>query len=210
MQLTSICATVACREANRYEEALLWFNRGLQEYPNDRNNQLGKGAALNDLSSSMEAIEWYLARIAEEQPSLDVLALFWAGLASVELRMSGSNSIAEADRYSAQAFDVIPWESDVQGVRGGVLVEQGKIDEGVDLLERAVENCDFDTDRAVSICYLAIAAARLGDLPSASEYFEQAHQMSPRCPLLSRAKSEIAAATSLCGIKDLQRPKLPA
>jgi Tfp pilus assembly protein PilF len=172
-----------------WAETIGWFEEGLKHYPRSYFNHFGLALALTDQRSFAEARHEYLQAI-EYASSPQYGPYAWNNLALVDLMIGSPEALDEADRFSRQAYECIPWEPDVKGTRGGVLVEQGRLDDGICLLETALAKSEKAHDRAIHACWLAIAKARQGDPSAADHYLDQARRLDPSCPLLTRAQQE--------------------
>jgi hypothetical protein len=105
----------------------------------------------------------------------------------MDLMIATPPLLEEADQFSRQALEEIPWSSYAKGTRGSLLIELGQIDEGVPLVEQALWEHDKASDKSLNACYLAIAMIERGDSPNGRKYIELARKHDPNCPLLERA-----------------------
>ena len=94
--------------------------------------------------------------------------------------------LPEADDFSRQALEKAPWVVYFKGTRGIVLVELGRYDEGIALLEEAMRKHPDNWGKAINACYLGIAAGRRGFPSESRHYFALARKLDPYCPLLDR------------------------
>src|SRR5205814_1756296 len=104
--------------------------------------------------------------------------------------------LEEADRLSGEALRgarrapaLIP---SLLGTRGGVLVEQGKYEEGAALLRDVLEELDVKELKAVCHCYLALAAARSGDAAGAEKHLAEARALFPESVFLEGAARQVS------------------
>jgi len=98
--------------------------------------------------------------------------------------------LEQADYLSAIAFGSCPWEYAIKGTRGSVLVELGKLDEGIALLKDSFQKTDYAKGKASNAAYLAFAESRKGNRSKAEQYIEIAAKFDPECPLLQRARRD--------------------
>ena len=95
-----------------------------------------------------------------------------------------------SDRGTAP--DIQP-KSDGLFHRGGsVLIELGRIDEGVELLGQAFDGNMTKQNKAFNACYLALAMSRKGDEGEATRFLEKARRLDSTCPLIGRVEREVA------------------
>ncbi len=180
------------RERGRLDEAIDWFQRGIDQYPQEFCNHSGLGLALIDRQQYDAAKECFAA--AQQCPALaaDVEAVLWNNIAWADLLIGNSESIAEADRLSQQAVERIPGMAEARSTRGCVLVELGQLDEGIALIGPVQVFGDAAT-RALKCGYIALAHARGGRPEQADDYLRRARGLDSECPLLGKVEQEIAA-----------------
>jgi hypothetical protein len=78
-------------------------------------------------------------------------------------------------------------------VRGSVLVDVGRLEEGAQLLVSALERNVSSENRAYNAAYLAIASIRSGDRDAAQRHFDYVQTLNADCSLISRLTQEFAA-----------------
>jgi tetratricopeptide (TPR) repeat protein len=76
--------------------------------------------------------------------------------------------------------------------RGCVLVEMGKTEEGLALLQEIWEELQGPFEKAACGCYLALALTRKGRLEEANDYLETARGLGPDFPGVARVARELA------------------
>jgi tetratricopeptide (TPR) repeat protein len=174
-----------------FKRARRWLEQGLRENANDPNCRYALTLVASRQGNYDEA-RIQLTRWRElAGNSSEVTATFQNDIAWINL-MSGKPDLrAEADDFSAKALQVIPWEPAFKGTRGSVLVELDRIDEGVHLLEQAFDENVAKQNKALNVCYLALAMSRKGDYAEAARYLARARRLDPKCTRLGRAESEI-------------------
>ena len=178
------------RERGNPEAAKSWFAQGLAAYPDDVNNWNGLALMLLDDGDYLAAKRIYERLLDQKQDDPTCRALFQNNIAWADLMTGDQALLDEADRFSAEAFQVLPWVSEVKGTRGSVLIDLGRIEEGVALVEQAMKHNRQKQNQAFNACYLALAALRLGNLEKAAEYQETAIRLDPKCVLLNRVDRE--------------------
>jgi len=97
-------------------------------------------------------------------------------------------NLAQADRLSQEAYALAPWHPIVQGARGALLVETGKVDEGMVLLRQAFEQHLDDQDQAEALAFLAIGEARREHPLEAHCYLDAAAMLAPDHLLVEHAR----------------------
>ena len=106
--------------------------------------------------------------------------------ATLVLMAGASEFLDEADRYSDELYQARGGEWTVKGTRGGVLVEKGRLEEGIRLLREVMDNDPSSFDRAISASYLGLAEIKLGRPAEAQEWLTKARRCDPRCVFLQR------------------------
>ena len=107
-------------------------------------------------------------------------------LAYVDALLGRAELLPEADDFSRRALELNPGSIELRGTRGVVLVELGKFDEGVAMLQYGLRYHPEKSGRAIDACYLGIAAARRGYASECLSYLAIARKLDPHCPLLDR------------------------
>ncbi|HEY2587872.1 MAG TPA: site-2 protease family protein [Tepidisphaeraceae bacterium] len=136
-------------------------------------------------ASLIKLLELHFAPGVERAISLNAIA--WN-----DLVIGASDLLPEADRFSAEAYSLMPWNAAVQSTRGWALVELGDLLAGMPLLRESLRGVAYNHDRASVLCTLAIAEGRRGRRRYASELLRQARRLDARCALLARAERELS------------------
>jgi len=111
-----------------------------------------------------------------------------------DLIVGSSDVLAEADRFSAEAHALAPWDAAIQNTRGWLLAELGQFDEGFALLQKSLKGVVRLQDRASVLCTLAIAEVRRGQYETARDYQRQARRIDSGCGLLPRVAKELESS----------------
>lgn len=169
--------------------------RGLQEFPGDVSLQWLLANAHQDAGEYAAGREIML-RLLEAQPAAGApRAAMLNALAWADLMLDTPERLEEADRASAEAYALTPWEASVQSTRGLALVELGNAAAGMPLLRRALRDADRREHRAVVACSLAIAESRLGRTKVARGLWAKARRLDRKCELLPRVERELRPVT---------------
>jgi Tfp pilus assembly protein PilF len=183
------------RERERPEDAVGWFERGLKEYPSEYYFEQGLALVHLDAGRYDQAREWFFRSIEHDPIAPDAEALLWNSIAWTDLLIATPECKLEADRLSRQAIERLPWIACVRGTRGSVLVDLGRFDEGLEMLEGALADNETDSAKALNACYIALAFIRMGKtVEAAEERLDQARKLDPKCHLLDRVRRELADA----------------
>jgi hypothetical protein len=106
--------------------------------------------------------------------------------------MERRDLLEEAERLTGEAMKSVAWFPYIQGVRGSVLIERGKVDEGLELV-RAAYGRQTDPDlKAYDACVLALAIKTKGQANEGRRYLAEAERLNPACRLLPRVRRELA------------------
>ena len=181
-------------KAGQYQAAQVWFEKGLDRNP-DLPALLNAAAAnLIDLKRFAESREMFSRISRLEGLDATFRCILFNNIAFVNLLIGSADLLVEADNLSREAFEALPWLTYVQGTRGCILVELGRIEEGLALIQDAVDRSEEPRDKAFGACYIAIAEKRRGNLVLSRTYFEAARALDPDCLLLERAADPPAAS----------------
>jgi hypothetical protein len=182
---------MACHERGDWPTARAWLERGLKEYPH--NVYLLDGLAIVSLRQQRfaEARE-LLGELLEHSDLVPVLrAVFLSHAAWADLLSGETALLDEADRYSREAMEWLPWLADVRGARGSVLVQRARAEEGIPLLCDALTDHTDPKDKAIDACYLALGYAQCGSSHQAWMRLEEARKFDSSCYLLPRVLQEL-------------------
>lgn len=173
-------------KCNQHQTANEWFERGLNKFPEEMNLLNGQGACLLRLKRLSEAQDVF--RKLLDRPTIDLFhrSLFANNLAYVNTLIGGEEFMLEADKYSKEALECMPFHPKYKGTRGSVLVELGKYDEGISMLKEAMENNEDSRSKALNACHIAIAEKRRGNSEESRKFAEIARSLDADCMLLDR------------------------
>ncbi len=184
------------RERREYREARSCFEKGLVEYPNNIHLLNWHANNLLDLREFSLARECYLRLLAPTEKQAGVMkAIMLNNIAYVDAVLGKPELLQEADRYSAAAMADMSWMPAIKGTRGTVLVELGKIEEGIELLREAMQGHAEAHGKAQNACFLAMAEAKWGDFAQSRKYLDEARRLDASCFLLERASAAEGVAT---------------
>jgi Tfp pilus assembly protein PilF len=118
----------------------------------------------------------------------------WNNLAWVDLILGDPALHEEADHFSAMAYAASPETASIRGTRGAVLIEMGRIAEGMSLVLSAHDEHSLPRHRAFNAAHLAIGASATGREGQAAAYLERARAYDPNCPMIGRAQAALSRA----------------
>jgi predicted Zn-dependent protease len=98
------------------------------------------------------------------------------------------SSMERADECSKKAIEVFPWVLSVRSTRGAVLVELGRVEEGLKLLNDERYSMEKSDNQARVLCSLAIAHTKKDDEVKAQQCIDDAEALDSTCEFLQRAK----------------------
>jgi tetratricopeptide (TPR) repeat protein len=181
-----VCEGVDCLKSKQLDAAREWFEKGLLLYPRNPRLLTGLGSYFLRSKQFLEAREVFLELLNYPDLTLYSRSLFANNLAYVNVLIGGDELIKEADKYSREAFDNLAYLPFVKGTRGAVLVELGKFDEGIALLQEALEKNSDGYLKALDACHIAIAEKRRGNMGESLKYADAARSLDRDCVLLDR------------------------
>jgi tetratricopeptide (TPR) repeat protein len=199
-----------CRKAKQYDQAAAWYERGLECYPEDLVNRVNLGVVLMRGRQFGRAREGWLLLLKRTDLDPQVRAIVLNNLAVVDLWVDRSEPsgedraddlLEEANRFSAEVLQSVPWLTHAKGTRGMVLVELGRLDEGMALLQQALQDHQDIEAKATCACFLALGKIRQGCVQEARTYLETARQLDPDCDALEKVLKELAGAHPVPEVK---------
>lgn len=169
------------------DAALCWIEQGLLKYPDQPALRNALGAVLIEQKRYSEAHEVLRSLLSSEEIKNPFFKfLLFNNIAYVDLLLQNPDLIPEAEKFSADAYRQMWWMPEIVGTRGTVLVELGKLEEGMGLLREAMGKSKNSRSRAANACHLAIAENRAGHAAESRRYLELARKLDPKCYLLGQ------------------------
>jgi tetratricopeptide (TPR) repeat protein len=170
-----------------------WCERGLVEFPDNFQLVYMNAFIYSAETKYDQARELYLKLLEREnEPTtmrytlLNNIAYFNALCGKIEL-------LPEADAFSKEAFEALPWADFIIGTRGTVLVALGQLEEGTNLLNRSLKKCVRPRDKADTYCHLAVAYDRSRKPDEARQHLEMARKVDPKTQLIAWAESKLSS-----------------
>jgi hypothetical protein len=170
------------------DEALRWAKMAVDTSRDSQAALNAMGAVLCSMGAFEQARTAFSALLQRDDLSPAARLLYLNNVAWADVMLHDRRLLPEADEYSARAYANIPWLPALMETRGAVLVELGRSEEGIRLLQEAFgKNAGDPRARAFDACLLAIAERARGNPAPAEEYVQTARRLDPRCPLLAAA-----------------------
>jgi hypothetical protein len=174
------------------QRAKEWLEEGLREYPNHLAISSVLGLVELDLRNYDQARRRFFDCMELAQNDQGAKALMQNNIAWADLMIGKPELLAEADYFSRLALAIVPWQLAIMGTRGSVLIELGRFDEGIELLDQAFDEDTTKKNKALNACYRALAMARKSDQVEAARLLAEACNLDADCPLISRVERELA------------------
>jgi tetratricopeptide (TPR) repeat protein len=158
-----------------YEQAAHVFKQCIKKYPDHIIAKISLSAALIKLLRLQDAKELLIALIEEKHHDDEYYVLIYNNLAWVFLLENNTKTLVEADLYSKRAFEMNPDLPPIRGTRGCVLILQGTVDEGINLLLKNVHSrkpIDSKGNHPIWFCFIAYAYYLKGEKEKVRQYLE--------------------------------------
>jgi len=192
----------ACLEQHRLEEARVWVDRGLAEYP--KNFQLREQLAYLRLTAGeLEPARRLTLDLLAETDAKDAKRLVLLNnIAYVDALLDDPALLDEADHYSVEVLAAVPWSPSFKNTRGIVLLALNRLEEALPLLRESAKGVGKNQIHlAECLSVLAIAEARLGEFTAAEQNLAAARKASPTCFLLPRAEAAMCTAREFAAVQ---------
>jgi len=166
--------------------AIECLQEGLHRFPADISLRSCYALVLLDQDEYDKATRIFeeLRQRPELSPEADALLqnnIAWADLVSWK-----AERLERALDFSCQAIDALPWQPELKGTRGSVLVVSGDVENGVNLLRQAWTENEDRRNRAFNAVFLALTSARLGQPDEARDWLRKAERLDAHCRQLDR------------------------
>jgi tetratricopeptide (TPR) repeat protein len=204
-------------ERKQFEEALRWSEQALKIYPENITNRITLGYVWfesKEFAKARECISLLLRKeglddgvrfyLMNNIACADFLLLEKEAAAGRSPGSGGESSdggetpeladlLREADQFSHDAFTNVPWVPQYKGTRGCVLIELGRLEEGICLVREVLLETDLrPQDYAFCAGYLALAKGRQGQWEECWQLLESARQYDPTCVALEGIDAALA------------------
>ncbi|MFA6286894.1 MAG: site-2 protease family protein [Opitutaceae bacterium] len=124
------------------------------------------------------------------------LAELLDNLSCLPLYYGRTHLLAEADAWTNEAMRHAPNAITLKATRGGVLIELGRIDEGLRFLSEAIKRSECPEDQTMGAAFMAKASAAKGDHAEARRWLAKAQALNAKHPLVKRITSELSPVRS--------------
>jgi len=187
-------------QLGKLEESGRRVEDGLREYPADPTLALLRAVILTETRPFDGLAAFHaLSELLPEVPQMRAAVLngfAWAALLSWD-----PDLLEDADRASAEAYELDPDNEGICDTRGLALIRTGRPEEGLQLAQRAMASKRFGPrDRAHVQCGLALGCAALGDMAVSQAHLAEARQVLPEHDvLLARVSEALSGALIAAG-----------
>ncbi len=183
------------RGDGRLAEARRCLEGALATWPDQPFLRADLGLTQSLMGEHEAARAQFLAALGSASVPPTLTATLKSAVAWADLAAGPQERLAEADQLSREALEAVGWDPSIKGVRGGVLVEQGRTEAGLKLLQDALRDADtiHPMARATFYCYMAMVLAGQGKLDEARPFLDVVLRRVPSCPFLPRAQAAFAA-----------------
>jgi tetratricopeptide (TPR) repeat protein len=176
---------------HRDETAREWIPKGLALYPNNL-GLLNVSGILAIRENDFALAREIFCRLLERKETKGLHRyLILNNIAYVDALMGTPELLDEAEKYSLEALRGIAWLPNMVGTRGTVLVERGDLEQGIPLLEKAMNDSEDIASKAENACILAIAESRRAKADRARSFLNLAEKLNPQCHLLPRVRQTL-------------------
>jgi len=175
--------------------ATAYCAEGLKKFPDNVSLKWCQAAIALDQDRWDDARRIFEEARALPQMTPEGNALLLTSIAWADLISWVPTELGQADDYSRQAIDALPWRPEVKGTRGSVLVASGLVEPGMHLLRQALAENEETENRALNAAFLALGSARLGNMDEALIFLKRAERLDPRCRQLEHIRQEVGRLT---------------
>jgi hypothetical protein len=177
---------------HKFEDAEQWLAKGMEAYSDNLTWSFFSASILISKFQFHDARERLISDMKQQECSHELKPFICNAIAWLDLMIADPALLEEADRFSQLAMEESPWLPQFRGTRGSVLIEIGRVEDGLRLISQAFYENDA-ASRALNACYLAIAENKLGNKLKANIYLTKARKLDAKCPLIERAVKSMGA-----------------
>ena len=172
----------------RNEDAMRIYDEGVQSFPESLLLRLDRCLALIELEQCEEARQELLSLLGNPQLEKGLRPFCLNNLAAADVLTGKPELLDEADRCSTEAMAIMAWSPVTQAARAAVLVEWGRLDEGIALARQSIDQQEGDKARMWNAVTLAIAYKRSGNEVEGRKYFDLAARAGLDGPRMRRVR----------------------
>jgi hypothetical protein len=152
-------------ESGNTTSAFELFDKTIELYPYSTSTYINYAYHLSG-SLQLEKAEQYLLHALEINRDDNIVPLIYNNLAYIYLLYYNDSSLENANRYSYESVKLNCFSESIQNTRACVLIELGKVDEGIEILKSQIDyNKPFNDELncPLSYIYLAYGYFKKGD-----------------------------------------------
>jgi tetratricopeptide (TPR) repeat protein len=170
----------------QFEKTITLCEQGLQIFPDALLLRIQLGVALLALNEHEKARDTFTSLLAREDTTSIQKAIILNNIAYTNILAGRTDLIEESDSYSYTSYKNAPWVPAIKGTRGAVLVETGRIDEGLQLLREAFDASPEPQSKALNAAHIALGEKLRGNTEESRKFLDITYSLDPQCQLLNR------------------------
>jgi tetratricopeptide (TPR) repeat protein len=116
------------------------------------------------------------------------------GIACISIYYGHMEMLEDSLRYIEEAIIAEPDAITLKGTKGSILVESGRIDDGIAMLEEVRNTSISPIDHAISEYYLALGHYRMGRHQDATKHLDAGISIAPQCIVRWKIEEEIRSS----------------
>ncbi len=180
-----------CKDLHRYEKELISLPKVFLNKDLSMLTIFDSGVAALSERNFEKAIDSYEHLIRDYHISSAEKAYLLDALCGIVINNNELKYLDKADKWSEDAFSLVPYSNTIQGTRGAILVEKGRYSEAKKILLPLTYPGNYMLDRVVSACFLAKAEHFQGNPDESEKWLNFAENIDKSNPILERTKGEL-------------------
>ena len=141
----------------------------------------------NDAGRAEKVCLDWVSRMTTVEDKIRILDAFTSHV----LYKSASSFLDAAERLARQALELAPGTLTLKGTLGGVLAEQGRLEEAQQLLRECLDRSPALHDQGISAFYLGVVKLAAGDSAEAKRLLRRGMVLHPEPWLIAKAQSKL-------------------
>lgn len=183
-------------KAKRFPDALRLLENLIRQYPTNHELTQLSGSIYVECGALDKAEEVWRDLLKQPIGSSSLAIAAMDSLSCLPLYYGQMHLLNEADAWTSMALKRSPDAITLKGTRGSVLIELGRVDEGMAFLKEVIKRTDCPVDRVICSAYLSKGYTLKGSSAEARLWMEKARAIDSEHVVVKRLGKELPSLTT--------------